>query len=140
MANSAPVVVASNQSVIPVMQRPDPSAQIWKSANYTTAQTGTAIWTPASGKKIVVTHMGIYSYGTTAGKCILWFGASGDTTYTAGTDQPLTLPSFAPSSTSKPGVVLPLATPVICANADYILRCTTDASLSLEIVIYGYEV
>lgn len=118
----------------------DPSMQVWKSANYTTTQTGTAIWTPGSGKKIVVTHCSIYSYGATSGKCILWFGASGDTTYTAGTDQPLTLPSFAPSTTSKPGLVLDLSTPVFCLNADYILRCTTDANLSLEIIVYGYEI
>ena len=88
----------------------DPGMQVWKSFNATTTQTGVAIWTPTAGKKIVVTGFHVTTYGTTAGRVILWFGASADTTYTEGTDQPLFKGSFAPSTTSKPGA-LPTCSP-----------------------------
>lgn len=115
------------------------STQTWKSANYTTSQTGASIWTPGSGKKIAITHLTIGTYGTTAARMILWIGASADMTYTAGTDQLVFAGSFAPATTSYPGVVLVPPTPILAANADYILRITTDANLSVDIAVYGYE-
>lgn len=117
-----------------------PGQQIWKVGNYTTTQTGTAIWTPTSGKKVVITHLSVSAYATTAARVILWFGASGDTTYTSGTDQPVWLGSFAPSSTSKPGTSLMLPVPIFSTTADDILRITTDAGISVDVVVYGYEI
>ena len=117
----------------------DPSVQIWRSANYTTTQTGTAIWTPAAGKKIAITHLTISSYGTTGARVILWFGASGDTTYTAGTDQLVFASSFAPTANSKPGAIPYVGEPIFAATADHVLRITTDAAISLDITVYGYE-
>lgn len=117
----------------------DPTMQVWKGVNYTTTQTGTAIWTPAGGKKIAITRLIISSYATTAGRVILWFGAGGDTTYTAGTDQLVTAISFAPSANSKPGVVENMTPAIFAATADNILRITTDANISLDITVYGYE-
>jgi hypothetical protein len=116
-----------------------PGMQTWKSANYTTAQTGVAVWTPASGKTVAVTYLAISSYATTTGRVIVWFGASGDTTYTAGTDQLVWAGSFAPGASSKPGAILNFPTPVFSANVDYILRVTTDANISLDVSVYGYE-
>jgi hypothetical protein len=120
----------------------DPAMQIWKSANYTSTQTGAAIWTPASGKKIAITYIAIGSYGTTAARLILWFGAGGgspDTTYTAGTDQLVFAASFAPSANSKPGAIITPPVPIFCATADYVLRITTDAGMSVDVTVYGYE-
>lgn len=122
--------------VITVM---DPAAQVTKAYNTTSTATGAAIWTPAGGKKIALTKLTIGTYGTTAARVIVWFGASGDTTYTAGTDQLVCAFSFAPSTTSKPGAVLIFATPEYCTNADYILRVTTDAGISLDIAASGFE-
>jgi hypothetical protein len=116
-----------------------PGMQTWKSANYTTTQTGTAMWTPGAGKTIAVTYLAVSSYATTTGRVIVWFGASGDTTYTAGTDQLVWAGSFAPGASSKPGAILNFPTPVFSANVDYILRVTTDANISLDVSIYGYE-
>jgi len=116
-----------------------PGMQTWKSANYTTTQTGVAVWTPASGKTIAVTYLAVSSYATTTGRVIVWFGASGDTTYTAGTDQLVWAGSFAPGTSSKPGAILNFPTPVFSANVDYILRVTTDANISLDVSVYGYE-
>lgn len=143
------MAVADNQGrgATPVIVLPsfDPGTeaarQVWKSFNATTAQTGAAIWTPASGKRIAVTSIVIGTYGTTAGRCIVWFGAGGDTTYTEGTDQPVVKASFAPSTTATPGLVqsFPKGAEILCNTADYVLRITTDAALSVDIVVYGYE-
>jgi hypothetical protein len=108
-----------------------------KTVNATTAQTGTAIWTPASGKKLVITSYQIQSYATTAGTAIVWFGASADTTYTRGTDLAIFDGEFAPSATLKPGVV---QTGVWPASAvDHVLRYTTTNAQSITITVWGYE-
>jgi len=97
------------------------------------------VWDPTAGKKIAITSIVISSYGTTAGRVLLWFGDTADTSYTAGTDQ-LVLPfNTAPSSTSKPGIVFCPASPVFCTTADRELHITTDAAVSLDIVVEGYE-
>jgi hypothetical protein len=116
-----------------------PGMQTWKSGNYTTTQTGVALWTPGAGKTIAVTYLAVSSYATTAARVIVWFGASGDTTYTAGTDQLVWAGSFAPTANSKPGAILNFNTPIFSANADYVLRVTTDAAISLDVSVYGYE-
>lgn len=117
-------------------------AWISKTAQYTSAQTGTALWTPASGKKIVVTRIQIQSGGTTAGTCIVWFGASGDTTYTRGTDLALFDGEFAPSATSKPGYGENAGGGIVgmASAADHILRVTTTNAQTVTITVWGYEV
>lgn len=116
-----------------------PGMQTWKSANYTTSQTGAAIWTPGAGKTIAITYLAVSSYATTTGRVIIWFGAAGDTTYSAGTDQLVWAGSFAPTASSKPGAIISLPNSIFSATADYILRITTDANISLDITVYGYE-
>ena len=117
----------------------DASMQVWKSANYTTQQTGASMWAPSTGKKICITYLSVASYATTAGRVIIWFGASADTTYTAGTDQLVWAGSFAPSANSKPGAIIQLPFGITAATADHVLRITTDAGISLDITVYGYE-
>lgn len=117
----------------------DPAQQIWKEVEATSAQTGTAIWTPAGGKKIAITHISITTGGTTAGVVTVWFGASGDTTYTQGTDQVVWRGEFAPSTTSKPFAAPPITYPIFAATADYVLRYTTSAGITVYITVYGYE-
>ncbi len=112
---------------------------MWKGANYTTTQTGTDIWTPSSTKKICITYLAISSYATTGARVILWFGASGDTTYTAGTDQLVWAGSFAPSTNSRPGAIISLPYGITAVTADHRLKITTDAAISLDLTIYGYE-
>lgn len=115
----------------------DPGWQVWKSANYTSPQTGAVVWDPAAGKRIAITHLQVNSYGTTAGRIILFFNTT--TTYTEGTHQPVFKGKHSPSSTATPGALVPLATPIFSATTDAELRCTTDAAISLDIVAYGYE-
>jgi hypothetical protein len=111
----------------------------FKGNQYATAQTGTALWTPASGRAVVVTSMHIQSGGTTAGTCIVWFGASGDTTYTRGTDPAIFDGEWAPSATNKPGIAMAFPTP-IRGTADHILRVTTTNAQTVTITVWGYEI
>jgi hypothetical protein len=112
-------------------------AQVSRSVQYTAAQTGTAVWTPASGRRIAITSYQIQSYGTTAGTAILWFGGGADTTYTRNTDFAIFDGEFAPSATNKPGVVQSgvWASP----TADFVLRITTTNAQSITVTVWGYE-
>jgi hypothetical protein len=113
---------------------------VHKDAEYTSAQTGTALWTPASGKKFVVTDLTISTGGTTAGIVTLWQGASADTTYSAGTDPAIFRGEFAPSATVRPGAVKSFNVPYISTTADHILRVTTSAAITVYIQVNGYEI
>jgi hypothetical protein len=115
------------------------SVTAFKCATYATAQTGTALWTPASGKAVVITALQIQSFGTTAGTCVVWFGASGDTTYTRNTDAALFDGEWAPSNTNKPGLYITYPTP-IRGTADYVLRVTTTNAQSVIVNVFGYEI
>ena len=113
---------------------------VHKDAEYTAAQTGTALWTPASGKRFVVVGFVIATGGTTAGIVTLWQGAAADTTYTAGTDPAIFRGEFAPSATARPGVVREFPTGYLSTTADHILRVTTSAAMTVYIQVDGYEV
>ena len=117
----------------------DPGMQTWKSFNATSTQTGATVWQPTAGNRVAITYMGVSSYGTTAARVILWFGTAADTTYTAGTDQLVWAGSFAPSTTSKPGAVITLPHPIFAATTDHYLKITTDAGISIDVTVYGYE-
>lgn len=111
-----------------------------KVAQYTTTQTGVALWTPPTGKRIVVTTMQIQAGGTVAGAVQVWFGQSADTTYTRGTDLAIFDGEFAPSTTLKPGVVQTAAIHGWKGNVDDILRVTDSAAINpLTVNVWGYE-
>jgi hypothetical protein len=113
---------------------------VHKDFTATTAQTGAAIWTPASGKKFVVTDITITTGGTTSGEVNLWQGASGDTTYTVNTDPTIFRGEFAPSANSKPGAIKQFRTPYVSTTADHILRITTSAAITVYVQVEGYEI
>ena len=117
----------------------DLGMQVWKSFNATTTQTGAVIWAPTAGKKIAITSFIIGTYATTAARLIMYLGTAADTTYTAGTDQLIFAGSFAPSATVKPGAVVTLPTPMYAVTADHNVHITTDAALSVDVTMYGYE-
>jgi hypothetical protein len=146
-ANALPTAVANNDRANALgdlfgrqlVSHIDPAMQTHINKNFTSQQTGIDVWDPASGKKIAVTSIIIGSYGTTAGRLILWFGDNADTTFTQDTDQVLFAGSYAPSATAKPGTVISFAHPVFCTTADRELHITTDAALSVDVTIEGYE-
>lgn len=141
MANSSPVVIASDQN--PLFTYPTNHfgyGYIWKSADFTTTQTGTSIWTPASTSNfIAIFNLHISSYGTTAGRVWIWFGGSADTTYTAGTDQLVWAGSFVPSATATPGAIISAPFGIWSATAGHHLKITTSAGIDLDISIHGTE-
>lgn len=110
-----------------------------KTAQYTTAQTGTALWTPAGGKKLVILEYQIGATGTVGGNVQLWFGASGDTAYTRGTDLAIFDHNFIPSATISPGAAKTGLW--IASAADHVLRVTDDAAINaLTVTAWGYEI
>jgi hypothetical protein len=111
-----------------------------RAGEYTTAQTGVALWTPATGRKFVVTDLTISTGGTTAGIVTVWQGAGGDTAYTAGTDPVCFRGEFAPSTTARPGVVKNFKAPFCSTTNDHILRVTTSAAMTVYIQVQGYEI
>lgn len=139
--------------------------QFYKAITSTTAKTGTIAYTPSTNRHIAITSIQISAYGTTTGKLTLWFGDSTsvigsidtvditdstyyldtnyvnvlDTVYTDDTDQPVMMVTFSPSSTSKPVLIFTPHTPVLCNTSNRKLKYTTDAGLSIDILLYGYE-
>jgi hypothetical protein len=111
----------------------------WKHGSYTSQQTGTALWTPATGNGLLVSSVDLQCGGTTAGTVTVWFGAGGDTTFTQGTDQPVTyFDCGTPSATAAPGKVI-LFTPPAAGARNFVLRVTTSAALTLQVIVYAEE-
>ena len=111
-----------------------------RNGEYTTAQTGAAIWTPTTGKRFAVTDLTISTGGTTAGVVTIWQGALADTTYTVGTDPVVFRGEFAPSATAKPGAIKTFAVPFVSSTIDHILRITTSAAMTVYVQVNGYEI
>ena len=110
-----------------------------KTGQYTTAQTGVALWTPAGGKKLVIVDCQIQATGTVGGNVQVWFGASADTTYTRTTDLAIFDGNFIPSATFSPGISR--GGLWIASAADHILRVTDDAAINaLTVNVWGYEI
>lgn len=128
---------ADHQAVRPAIGPvASPEMQVTKVVNVTSQQAGTDVWSPQSGKRIAVTDLTVSAYGSTSGKVTLWFGDNADTSYTAGTDQVLENVNLAPVSGLAKAYG---AAPVVCMAPDRELHLTTDAAISLDIVIRGYE-
>lgn len=108
-----------------------------RNADYATAQTGTALWTPASGKKICITRFFISTNNNTEGLVTLWFGASGDTTFTSGTDQVVYRGTLTPTANDKRFVLQ--QADIVCNNPDYVLRVTTSTAISITVGVDGFE-
>lgn len=115
-------------------------AQIHRDAEYSTAQTGTALWTPAAGRRFVITDITISTGGTTAGIVTLWQGATADTTFNAGADPVIFRGEFAPSATARPGVIKTFPLPFISTVVDHLVRVTTSAAMTVYVQINGYEI
>jgi hypothetical protein len=111
-----------------------------KDGEYTTAQTGTNLWVPTTGKKFVITDLTITTAGTTAGLVTLFQAASGTTAYSAGTTPAIFRGNFIPSATASPGVVKPFPVPYISTTADHTLHVTTSAAMTVYIQVNGYEI
>lgn len=113
---------------------------VHKDGEYTTAQTGTIIWTPASGKKFVITDITITTGGTTTGLVTIFDAASGTTTYSAGTTPAIFRGTFAPATTGYPGVIKSFNFPYVSTTANNVVHVTTSAAMTIYVQINGYEI
>ena len=113
---------------------------VHKDAEYTTAQTGTVVWTPTTGKKFVVTDITISVGGTTSGIVTLFDAVTATTTYTAGTTPAIFRAAYAPSTNSSPGTVKSFNVPYISAAANNVVHVTTSAAMTVYIQLNGYEI
>lgn len=113
---------------------------IHKDAVYSTTQTTTILWTPTAGKKFVVTDISINTGGTITGIVTLYDAASA-TAYAAGTTPAIWRGEFAPSTTTKPGLIKSFNIPYVSTTINNILFVTTSAAINpLYIQLNGYEI
>lgn len=133
----AATIVAARQ----VFGNVDSASQIWKQVEYTAAQTGTNIWTPASGKKLVITSLDVMVGGSTGGLVTIWGAPTGTTTFTPNnTDQTFFRGEFAPNANSKPGALKNPPVPMFSDTVNDCLKITTSAAMNVYITVYGYEI
>lgn len=106
---------------------------IHKDAEFTTQQTATALWTPASGKKIIITDVSVIVGGATDGTVSI-FNGSGDTSGNRifrGTIAVSTNKNFVYSQR--------LGTPFM-GVVDGIIKITTSAAMTVDVLLRGYEI
>ena len=106
---------------------------IHKDSTFTTTQAGTAIWTPASGKRFVVTDCIITANGTTDANVSIFDG----------TDVPgnrLFYGFLDPSANFSIQIPIHLRVPFISSAPNNALRLTTTAGIDCSVVLHGYEI
>jgi len=129
-----------NGAIIPV-QAPhvglngDPWSLAHEGATYTSAQTSTVIVAGGASEKLVVTQVQIQAYGTTSFTCQLYFGTGA---FSRGTSRALFDGEFAPSATSKPGVVM--NGPFMAGTNGDDLMLTTVGAGSVTVNVWYYVV
>jgi hypothetical protein len=79
------------------------------------------------------------TFGATPGRFTLWFGGAADASYNEGTDRVVFDGNFVPSADAAPGTNIWGCHIPSGAAADKVLRVTTDADLSVRVVVHGYE-
>ena len=96
---------------------------------------------PTGSRRLIITGYEISAYGTTAARVMFYFGssASSDTTYTAGTDPPVFIGSFAPSATANPGAIM-TGLHIVAPAVDYNIMYQNSAAISIDVVWHFYEV
>jgi hypothetical protein len=106
---------------------------IHKDGEYTTAQAATALWTPASGNKFVVTDMTLIAAGTTDATVSIFDAAdaSGSRLFYSAVDV---------SNNRQFSYNHSFRVPWVSAAADNVLKVTTDANITLFVGVHGYEV
>lgn len=142
MSGGAPALVADN-SPLPVSVAPADVnggyAIVGKTARFTTTQNGTLLWAPTAGKRLFITKAFVSVGGSTSGDLTVWWSttSSSDTVFTVGTDWAILDGAYAVSNSSKENHQFDGIFPA--PYADYPLRITTSANMTVKIVLWGYE-
>lgn len=124
---------------IQTMPVPGIAGYVHKSADYTTTQTGAALWDPDSSHRFVVTNVFIEIYGSDDGNVFVWSStsAAADTSYTPGTDRLIAQLHRVPSTAGAGGVSRVGFWPG--AALDYPVRVTTTNNVDCTVSVDGYE-
>jgi len=109
----------------------DPAEAQRKGFAYTTAQTDTALWTPASGKRVMVTGYIITATGTTDADMQMFFNtnSANNWVYNGRIDV----------SANSPVMGSMTMNPPTGGAIDEILKVTTNAAMTVAGVVFGYE-
>ena len=107
---------------------------VHKDGSYTTAQTATTIWEPASGKRFVLTDLLMNFSGSTDGEVKIFdeTDSSGNYIFKATIDVSVV-------GGGKP-IPINLKTPYISSTAGNILKITTGDDIGVSLVVHGYEI
>ncbi len=111
-----------------------------RTLDFTATATGTAIWTPASGKIFVCRQVFIEWSGSDDGNVFVWSPAASaaDTAYTAGTDLLLAQAHPTPSTKGSGGLVRNGLWRGV--TSVYPIRVTTTNNLDCTVSVGGYEI
>lgn len=105
---------------------------IHKNGSYSTQQASTALWTPASGKTIVVTDMIIIVGGSTDGEVKIF-----DNTDAAGN---YLFKGSLEVATNKNAIIThAFSTPFVASAEDNVIKVTTSAAMTIDVMLHGYE-
>lgn len=102
--------------------------QTHKDVSFTTAQTNTVIWTPAAGKKVVVTGMIVSTDGVNVVKIFEDTDITGQRLFR--NRFPNNAPPFSHS----------FLTPYTSSTVGNSIKVTSTAAVNLDIVLHGYEI
>jgi hypothetical protein len=107
-------------------------APVHKDASFSSAQTGTALWTPASGNKYCVTDLTIVCGGVTDSVVTIFdqTDSSGNRLFKGAIDV-VNNKQFLHSQE--------FVTPYVASAADNVLKLTTSANITIDIMVHGYE-
>ena len=109
-------------------------APIRKDFTFTTTQTGAAVWTPVSGKKLIITSYLLFGSGTTDATVTIFDGTNSTGNrllvgfFDVTVNSPISISAFMGDS------------PFISAAANNVLRYTSDAAIDVFGILFGYEV
>ena len=106
---------------------------VHKDNSFATAQTGTGLWTPATGKKFVLTDLTIICGGITDGTVTIFdeTNSSGNILFKGAIDI---------SNNKQFFFFFSLRTPYVGSTINNSLKITTSAAIDIDIIMHGYEV
>src|ERR1051326_7633473 len=107
---------------------------------FTGVISGTVVWSPAPNGVINITMARIMAGSATAGMVALYFAASGaPINFVAGTGTCVFQAEMAPSTTAKPGVVIPFGLNPCRGAANDALRLYLSSAMQVYVQVDGYE-
>lgn len=108
----------------------------------TTQQLTGSIYSGSVGRRFTITDLNISTGGTTAGVVAIFEGSASNSTYQANsiTTPALFRGEFAPSTTSRPGIIKSFNVPYLARTTGSNLFISTSAAMTIYVQVNGYEI